>query len=239
MGFNYNFNDAPDYDLNASLIDEVINLYGVLVKFLKVQHINKDDVVFKDYSSIKTDSNSIFEIYLMPESTESWENTGYAFSQFNMIDMNNISMFCSKNSIENMSLDVKNIIGNLVVLPNNKIMEVTNYDLCAPGVNNLFTFNNTKSVYKLTLIPYNVKINDELNTVDILHKDTEATGETNYNTLDKYFDELINIKNEQDYETEIKDTVKVIQKTGSLSNIDIVVNKPIISREEDDVFGNF
>jgi hypothetical protein len=37
----------------------------------------------------------------------------------------------------------------------------------------------------------------------------------------------------------IKDTVKVIQKTGSLSNIDIVINKPIINREEDDVFGNF
>ena len=51
MSFNYNFNDAPDYDLNASLIDEVINLYGVLVKFLKVQHINTDDIVFKDYSS--------------------------------------------------------------------------------------------------------------------------------------------------------------------------------------------
>ena len=48
MSFNYNFNDAPDYDLNASLIDEVINLYGVLVKFLKVQHINTDDIVFKD-----------------------------------------------------------------------------------------------------------------------------------------------------------------------------------------------
>jgi hypothetical protein len=239
MSFNYNFNDAPDYDLNASLIDEVINLYGVLVKFLKVQHINTDDIVFKDYSSIKTDSSNIFEIYLMPENTESWENTGYAFSQFNMIDMNNINMFCSKFSIESMSLDVKNLIGNLVVLPNNKIMEITNFDFCTPGVYNLFTFNNAKSVYKLTLIPYNVKINDELNTVDILHKDTAELGETSYKTLDKYFDELINIKNEQDFETEIKDTVKVIQKTGSLSNIDIVINKPIINREEDDVFGNF
>lgn len=239
MGFNYNFNSAPDYDLNASLIDEVINLYGVLVKFLKVQHINTDDFVFKDYSSIKTDSSNIFEIYLMPENTESWDNTGYAFSQFSLVDMNNVNMFCSKNSIESMSLDIKNLIGNLVVLPNNKIMEVTNYDFCTPGVNNLFTFNNYKSVYKLTLVPYNVKLNDELNQVDILHRDTSELGQVNYETLNKYFDELINIKNDQDFEAEIKDTVQVVQKTGSLSNIDIVINKPIISREEDDVFGNF
>lgn len=239
MNFNYNFNNSPDYDLNASLIDEVINLYGVLVKFLKVQHINTDDIVFKDYSSIKTDSSNIFEIYLMPENTENWDNTGYGFSQFSLVDMNNITMFCSKNSVESMGLDIKNLIGNLVVLPNNKIMEITNYDFCTPGVNNLFTFNNTKSVYKLTLIPYNVKLNDELNQADILHKDTAELGEVNYDTLDKYIDELINIKNDQNKESELKDTVQVIQKTGSLSNIDIVVNKPIISREEDDVFGNF
>ena len=239
MGFNYNFNSAPDYDLNASLIDEVINLYGVLVKFLKVQHINTDDFVFKDYSSIKTNSDSIFEIYLMPENTENWDNTGFNYTQFGLVDMNNINMFCSKFSIEKMNLDLKNLIGNLVVLPNNKIMEITNFDFCTPGVNNLFTFNNAKSVYKLTLVPYNVKINDELNTVDIMHKDTENLGEVKYDTLDKYFDELINIKNEQDFETEIKDTVQVVQKTGSLSNIDIVINKPIINREEDDIFGNF
>lgn len=239
MSFNYNFNNAPDYDLNASLIDEVINLYGVLVKFLRVQHLNKDDVVFKDYSSIKTNSDSIFEIYLMPENTENWDNGGFNYTQFGFTDMNNINMFCSKFSLEAMNIDVKNINGNLVVLPNNKIMEITNYDFCTPGVNNLFTFNNAKSVYKLTLVPYNVKINDELDVVDIMHKDTEDLGEVNYNTLDKYFDELINIKNEQDFETEIKDTVQVVQKTGSLSNIDIVVNKPIINKEEDDVFGNF
>lgn len=239
MSFNYNFNNAPDYDLNASLIDEVINLYGVLVKFLRVQHLNKDDVVFKDYSSIKTNSDSIFEIYLMPENTENWDNGGFNYTQFGIMDMNNINMFCSKFSLEAMNIDVKNINGNLVVLPNNKIMEITNYDFCTPGVNNLFTFNNAKSVYKLTLVPYNVKINDELDVVDIMHKDTEDLGEVNYNTLDKYFDELINIKNEQDFETEIKDTVQVVQKTGSLSNIDIVVNKPIINKEEDDVFGNF
>lgn len=239
MSFNYNFNNAPDYDLNASLIDEVINLYGVLVKFLKVHQINKDDVIFKDYSSIKTNSDDIFEIYLMPENTENWDNAGFNYTQFSLIDMNNINMFCSKFSLEAMSIDVKSIIGNLVVLPNNKIMEITNYDFCTPGVNNLFTFNNAKSVYKLTLVPYNVKINDELDVVDIMHKDTEDLGEVKYDTLDKYFDELINIKNEQDFETEIKDTVQVVQKTGSLSNIDIVINKPIINREEDDVFGNF
>ena len=32
--YNYNTNDKPEYDLNASLIDETIQLYGIPVKFL-------------------------------------------------------------------------------------------------------------------------------------------------------------------------------------------------------------
>lgn len=237
--YNFNFNTAPEYDLNASLIDEVINLYGINVKFLKVQHINVDEIVFKDFGAIKTNENSIFNVFMMPENSEGWDNGGYSFSQFGMIDMNNINLFCSKNSFETMSIDIKNVIGNLVITPNNKIFEITNCEFTVPGMNNLFTYNNQKSVYKLTLIPYNVKIQDELDEVQIMHQDTADLGKTSYDTLDKYFDELLSTKQKQDSESEILDSVKTVQKTGSLIQEDIIINKPIIDRTEDDIFGNF
>lgn len=236
MNYNYNINDAPEYDLNASLIDEVINLYGIKTKFLKVQKLNIDSYVFKDYSGIKTNATDTFEVFMLPENSEGWDNAGYNFSQFGLVNMDNINLYCSKFSMEALDLDIKHVLGNLVILPNNKIMEITNCEFEVPGVNNLFTYNNYKSVYKFSLRPYNVKLTDELDNVDILHPATEEKGRTSYDTLDKYFDELVNNKVEIDRVTEILDTVQTIDKSGT---IDVKINKPIISREEDDVFGNF
>jgi hypothetical protein len=239
MNYNFNFNTNPEYDLNTSLIDEMINLYGILTKFLKVEKINQDDFVFKDYSSVKTNSIDSFEVYMLPENSENWDNGNYMYSEFGLLGTQNISLFCSKMSMETMGLDIKSVLGNLVVLPNNKIMEITNCDFEVPGINNLFTFNNQKSVYKFSLIPYNFKLEDELDTEDIMHPDTELQGFTNYDTLDKYFDELTTVKQSQDYNAEINDTVQTIQKTNNINNTDIKINKPIIDKSEDDVWGNF
>ena len=236
---NFNIDTNPEYDLNASLIDEMINLYGILTKFIVVEHINSDDVIFKDYSSIKTNSDSIYEVYMLPENSESWDTSGYMFSAFSLSNMDNISLFCSKFSIETMGLDVKKLIGNLVILPNNKIMEITSFEFEVPGINNLFTYNTYKSVYKLSLKPYNVKLNDELNAVDLLHTDTADKGKTEYDTLNKYFDELLDSKNIQDNEAEIKNSVDTVVKTGNENNKDIIIKRPIIDTREDDIFGNF
>jgi hypothetical protein len=72
-----------------------------------------------------------------------------------------------------------------------------------------------------------------------MHPDTELQGFTNYDTLDKYFDELTTVKQSQDYNAEINDTVQTIQKTNNINNTDIKINKPIIDKSEDDVWGNF
>lgn len=236
---NFNMNTNPEYDLNASLIDEMINLYGILTKFIIVEHINSDDIIFKDYSSIKTNSSDIYEVYMMPENSDSWDNSGYMYSQFGLANMDNINLFCSKTSIDFMGLDIKNLISNLVVLPNNKIMEITNFEFEVPGINNLYTYNNSKSVYKLSLKPYNVKLNDEINKVDILHQDSEILGKQEYDTLEKYFDELLDLKSGQDIEAEINNSVDTVIKTGNADTKDIITKKPIIDKSEDDVFGNF
>jgi hypothetical protein len=230
--YNFNTNEAAEYDLNTELIDECINLYGVQTKFLVVQKLNSDDTIFGDYSSIKTDNSKIFDVFMMPENSDSWDSGGYNFSEFGMLNNDSCTVFVSKNSVQNIiTLDFKELYGNLVVMPNNKIMEVTDVQFEVPGVNNLFTYNDTKSVYKLTLKPYLVKLTDEINQADISISDTE-----DYSTLDNYFDELLDIKISQDNEMEINPSQITIKKEP---DIDVVIQKPKVSRVEDSVFGEF
>ena len=230
--YNFNTNESAEYDLNTELIDECINLYGVQTKFLVVQKLNSDDTIFGDYSSIKTDNSKIFDVFMMPENSDSWDSGGYNFSEFGMLNNDTCTVFVSKNSVQNIiELDFKELYGNLVVMPNNKIMEVTDVQFEVPGVNNLFTYSNSKSVYKLTLKPYSVKLTDEINKADISISDTE-----DYNTLDNYFDELLDIKIAQDTEMEINPSQITIRKEP---DIDIVSQKPKVSKVEDSVFGEF
>ncbi len=232
--YNYNIDEAPEYDLNADLIDECINLYGVPTKFLVVQKLNSDDTVFGDYSSIKTDGTKIFSVYMMPENSDSWDSGGYNFSDFGMLNNDNTTVFVSKNSVQNIiTLDFKELYGNLVVMPNNKIMEVTDVQFEVPGVNNLFTYSNAKSVYKLTLKPYAVKLTDEINRTDISVDPLE-----DYSTLDNYFDELLDRKVTQDTEMEIIPAVDTIKKEIGIE-IDTVQRKPRVSQVEDSIFGEF
>lgn len=230
--YNFNTNESAEYDLNTELIDECINLYGVQTKFLVVQKLNSDDTIFGDYSSIKTDGTKIFDVFMMPENSDSWDSGGYNFSEFGMLNNDSCTVFVSKNSVQNIiELDFKELYGNLVIMPNNKIMEVTDVQFEVPGVNNLFTYSNTKSVYKLTLKPYSVKLTDEINQNDIINDDN-----ADYTSLDNYFDELLDIKIAQDTEMEINPSQITIKKEP---DVDIVVQKPKVSRLEDSVFGEF
>lgn len=230
--YNYNTNNNPEYDLYTDLIDETINLYGVPVKFLVTIKLNSDDTVFGDYSSIKTDNSKVFEIYAMPENPESWDSAGYNFSEFGMLNLDNVSVFISKNTVETiMQLDFKALYNNLVVMPNNKIMEVTDVQFEVPGINNLFTFKNAKSVYKLTLKPYAVKMTDEIDTKDISIEDGE-----DYNTLNNYFEELLGRKESLKEDMEINPSIDTIIKHNDVDEVKI---KPRIDKTVDSVFGEF
>ena len=112
-------------------------------------------------------------------------------------------------------------MGNLVVLPNNRIMEIVNFEFEVPGVSNLFTNNDTKNVYKATLKTYDVKLVSELPSTDL-----GAVGEADYSTLDSYFLELTNERTEVDTEAEI--TTDVVTQP-----------KPVVDTTEDSVFGKF
>ena len=223
-----------EYVLNESLIREMIGLYGVLTKFILVKRINRDDTVFGDFSHLKTDSEKIYNIHMLPEVSEDWDTTDYGFTQFGLTNFDNISLFVAKsafNQIPDIVNESEKIVGNLIMFPNNKLMEITNVDLTVPGINNLFTYNDAKSVYKLSCKPYDIKLINELDNIDI-----SAEAEVEYETLDTYFQELIDISDAQDTEAEVTEQVTTITKT---TDVDTKVQKPIVDKTEDDIFGAF
>lgn len=227
---NFNFSAAPEYDLNTSLIDEVIKLYGVLTKFLVTEKINKDDNVFGDYSHLKSDNTRIYDIYMLPEVSEDWESSSFAFNNFGLTNFENVNLFVARADIDATGL-TDHIVGNLILMPNNKLMEITNGSWEVPGINNLFTNADRRSVLKLTCKPYDMKLINELDTMDI-----SVDPGVPYETLDTYFQELINDATAQDTESEVTPSVSTVTKTGG---IDTIVQKPIVDKSEDDVWGTF
>jgi hypothetical protein len=231
---NFNFSKQPEYQLNTSLIEEVIKLYGILVKFLVTEKINEDKTVFGDYSHMKSDNNKIYDIYMLPEASEDWDVGGFGMNQFGLMSLENIVLFAAKSSFDPNPDNIEDqheILGNLIVLPNNRVMEITNVEITTPGVNNLFTYNDAKSVYALTCKPYDFKLINELDNVDISVEPTIP-----YETLDVYFQELIGVKDLQDESAQVTPEVTTIDKT---TVFDTKVKKPIIDKSEDDIFGNF
>jgi hypothetical protein len=227
---NFNYSSGPEYSLNEGLINETINLYGIGIKFLLVEKINKDDLVFGDYSHIKTDSNKSFDLMALPETSEAYDELGINFSQFGMLNMESINLFITRKSMDLVYSDIdsgngfEGVLGNLIVLPNNRIVEITDFQFEVPGINNMFTETARKSVYKLTCKTYDAKIINEIAPVDLASQETtDSVGE--YATLDSYFDELQ------------ADIVEL--DTAAEVTINTDTNKVIVDTQEDNVFGSF
>lgn len=226
---NFNFSNQPEYTLNTQLTTEMLSLYGVLTKFVKTEKINFDMNVFGDYSHMKTNNSDVYDIYMLPENTEDWDTESYGFNNMGLTNFDNITLFASKSSFDGIA-EIQQIVGNLIVFPNNKIMEITDADPTVPGVNNLFTYSNEKNVYRLTCKPYNFKIVNEIDQQSI------SPDQTNYESLDVYFDELLSNKDSQDIEAEVTPAVSTVDDTGVN---DTKVEKPIIDKTESSVWGDF
>lgn len=208
MNFNMQNNE---YSLQANMTDELINLYGILVKIAITEKINSDKNVFGDFSHIKTNTSKTFSVYAMPETSESFDSTGINFSGFGLTSLETTNIFISRKSIDTIFPEpnmggnfdsgkgFEGIVGSIVTLPSGKLMEITEIQFEVPGTNNLFTQANVKNVYKLSLSPYSYKENDEIVDSTVNSADTE---DDDYASLTNYFDELTNTKEEVQVEAE-------------------------------------
>ena len=235
---NLNFYNNPEYELNRSLITEMISMYGIQVKFVKVKKINEDNL-FKDYQHLVADKNDIIEMYALPENSDSFDSSGYQFNSFGFTDLNNLSVFISVESFG--EIQFKEIVGNLIVLPSNKILEITDVTFQVPGINNDFVNNNSRTVYKLTLTPYEFKLTDNLSEIQKPSDDLSPL-DTPPKSLDDYFEELMKEKEDLETELEVKDSQTVSKETNLVDSFERPIDEKIKSQKvvtTDDVWGSF
>jgi len=173
---------------------------------------------------------------MLPESSDGWDVNDSSFSQFGLVNQECINLFVAKVDIVDVIPDIMNhtrsITGNLIVLPSNKILEVTDSHWEVPGVNNLFTETDAKSVLKLSCKPYDSKLVQEINPQDV-----SIDPVVPYTTLDTYFNELINQTNAQNVGAETTPTVPTVSNNKGL--VDGTSNKPPIDKTTSDVWGQF
>jgi hypothetical protein len=238
---NFNFSHKNDYALNTRLIDELIRLYGVESRFILTEKKNLDEVVFGDWSSIKTNNQDIFDVHLLPASPDDIDRGDYMFSDFGFNNFNSTEVFISAYEVARYGLSIEKMMSSLIVLPSNQIFEVTDVEHLVPGMNNLWAYSDAKSAFKLTLRVHEFKAHDETEPADLVntlevesHSDLHNKMD-NYDALDGYFETLLKQSDEQDYEAEVKEANNV--KEYKEPNLDEKILKPIYNTDEKDPFG--
>ncbi len=212
-GFNLNRSANPDYKLKENHIEELINIYGVECDYVFTSKENQDKIM-RDFSHLKTGDSK--KVMLLPEEMVSFEED-LNWDMFGLNNMRSMHLFISKRSMYNLfpewSFDAhaKDIVNSLVVFPSGAIMEIADITTTGEGINNLFTYNDEESVYRLSMKNY---YSSQQDTVEEDAEQSEEVQET-FDDLDSYFDSLDNVKDNQEVEgVEIVDTDSIFGSLG-------------------------
>ena len=248
---NFNTTHQPDYDLTSLLTEEVINLYGVGVKYIVTDKVSLDESVFGEWMTLKADNNDVFnEIYLLPEDTARFQGDGgILFDNFGLSNYETVEFFMHKNTFSRIfgqeletNSSLNDMVADLVILPSGKVLEITHVDPKPEGLNNLWAYNDKKNVIKLILRNYQFNKNDEIgeNILPTLSPDEAST----YNNLTDYFDKLLtedkvpdeNYKNDRNnsverthYQFSHSDSLQVVDKlliNNTIAGEDVIKNIP-------------
>ena len=252
MGFNVNIGQDPlydgEYELFRSTTEELINIFGIKLTYIITKKVNKD-YIFGEYSHIKIDEDSTFEIYAKPLETDNWGGEGDLFSKFGLQNLNSLSFYISRTDMEKIHPELVNVEGsatvdnlpngNLIMLPNKALMEVTNFELTSDelGNNNIYTSDRHKNVYKITVKQYIANHDDYSEAGDLMNP--EATKNTDmydqdFGNLEAIFSDIDEKIEEVSFRAEDK---VLADETIYPSN---VRKKPIRSKvDEENPFGSF
>jgi hypothetical protein len=239
MNFNIGTGHDNEYELFRSQTQEIISLYGIYIKYLIVNKINKD-IIFGEHSHIKVDNEQVHEMYMLPEETETWSGGGDLFSKFGLQNLDTLNFFIGVEDMEKIHPNIVNregkgwdfIIGNLIVLPNNKIMEVTNFEPEVEGNNNLFPYDLKKNVYKITCKSY-IANRDDYSKADDISDSTEFDYE-DFGNLESIFSD------EEEKTEQITTSSEAPILADEVIYPNTVRQKPIRSKsDENNPFGDF
>lgn len=248
---NLNFNQKPDYSLNTRLIDEMIRLYGTPVRFLVAdkivdsyssdnQHdstLSKEYEIFGDFKTLKTDHyRDQLEFYVLLAESEEYPNgLQFMFNQYGMINDDTLTVYVSLKSLESLSVNgtvhPKEIISNILVFPNGKLMEITDCQLHVPGVNNKFVYSNIPSCYQFSLKSYNFDRSavDSVNRNDSRIQTHQGPGQHTITNIDSFFEK----------QDQANQDIKDFTEREEL----VISENPLVDKVQrnqiDDVFGSY
>ncbi len=163
MSFNLNISRKKEYGLQERQIDELISMYGIKCKYLYTEKQNIDLTVFKDFSHLELGSD-FKDVYLLPENSENWDDS-VTFNLFGAFNQWSQNLFISKKSILELFPDFfergrKDLINSLIVTPGSSVLEITNAEPYNIGLNNMWSYADQPSSYKLTVRIYDHNIAD-------------------------------------------------------------------------------
>jgi hypothetical protein len=200
---SYNFNNySNEYELSGRLTDEMINLYGFNVNYIKTTKVNLDRI-YGEITNLRADNTSVYNLSVYPENSAGFNDQNDILSKFGIMSFDSINLFASYTGYSSIYPDdnFKNGVGDLVVLPSKKVFEVTEIENQVAGVNNMFVYANQKNTYILKCRPYNfnhdeitITNNEEIpdftalfnianKTADKVEQDAQSTVQKNIDTV--------------------------------------------------------
>jgi len=228
MPVNLN-NIQSEYNLYSEQTEELIDIYGLTVKYVKSDNQNLDEI-FGEYSHKKLNQNDVYEVNVMPENSENFDVLGNTFSKFGFTQTETFNCYIHKNQIKKFNYDDvrSQCVGDIIILPNNKKFEITFVEHEVQGLNNMFTYSNEKNVYmfKAKLYNYNGDIKEKSNEIE-----EDKLQEFNFTKLDEIFN--VNDDNTSSNENQ----KEIIKKSKRSKNIKKESEK--IKLETNDVFGEW
>ena len=212
---NFNLSRRPEYQLLSACTREMIDLYGIKCKLALVKKVDLNAIV-DEWSSIKTDGTAIFDITILPEQPEAFDSMDYQFNNFGFVPSDNVTCFISATALDEI-ISFKEAIGNLVVLPSGKVMEISDLNIQTPGqAGNLFAYPDDKAVYQMRLVPYEFRLHDDITDKHLIGdpviKDDEAevVGELKTSLYKFKQRKTIPSKTEQELERITRENYKVL-----------------------------
>ena len=164
---NFNFSHQPEYRLNGDLTEEVINLYGTLVQFVFMDKIqewgehhnnNPENSVFGNFKTLKSSSgfNTDYKFYVLLNEAEGFNaGLGSVFNSFGAINDDSVQVLVSPKSLTFLSIDdiihPKELVSNVLIFPNGKVMEITDCQYHSAGINNKFLYSDLSTCFTLSL----------------------------------------------------------------------------------------
>lgn len=161
MAWNLN-NKKQDYALSGAVTHELIDMYGLVVRYFSTELINEDNVL-NEFQHLKIDNIKSFDISVYPEDLEEYKNNDDILSKFGFTSTSSTNFFISAKTVSKIldsQNDITQMIGGVIKVPSGKLLEITNVDIEVPGINNLFLYNNQKNVFLLKTKPYAYNIDE-------------------------------------------------------------------------------